>query len=310
MVLTNSYKVYVVIVVYNGMQWLQRCLSSLQNSLLPLKVILVDNGSVDGSPQFIKTNFSEYTYIQADTNLGFGRANNIGIEIAINECADYVFLLNQDAWVEVNTIQNLINIHKKNPQFGILSPMHLDAGYLNLDYNFSTFITPDKCPNLCSDIYTNNLKIVYAAEFINAAAWLMSAKCIKKVGLFDKLFFHYGEDRNYSQRVLYHGFKIGVCPSEKIVHDRDNRKGPEGRAPKEKRQRKILVRLCDINDANIKAKIRSVQNNLLRKTIKNALLFRKTLFFESLSDYLFVKEKKKSIIDSWYNNSMPFMERA
>lgn len=59
---------------------------------------------------------------------------------------------------------------------------------------------------------------------VNAAAWLVSAACIKKVGGFDRLLFtHYGEDDNYCQRLEYHGFELIVNSQAIIYHDRENR---------------------------------------------------------------------------------------
>ena len=56
--------------------------------------------------------------------------------------------------------------------------------------------------------------------FVNAAAWLVSKACFEKVGLFEPLFNHYGEDRNFCNRLRFHGFRIGIATSSKIVHDR------------------------------------------------------------------------------------------
>jgi len=59
--------------------------------------------------------------------------------------------------------------------------------------------------------------------FVNAVAWLISRECLETIGGFDPLFFHYGEDDNYSQRVIYHGFKIGVLLKVFVIHDRATR---------------------------------------------------------------------------------------
>jgi GT2 family glycosyltransferase len=69
------------------------------------------------------------------------------------------------------------------------------------------------------------LKGIYEIEFVNAAAWLISAECIRTVGFFEPLFFLYGEDNNYLQRVTYHGLKIGIAPQSRIYHDRETRAG-------------------------------------------------------------------------------------
>lgn len=58
-------------------------------------------------------------------------------------------------------------------------------------------------------------------RFVNAAAWLISKECVLKTGLFHPAFFHYGEDNHYSARAQYHGFKSGLLPAAKVIHDRD-----------------------------------------------------------------------------------------
>jgi GT2 family glycosyltransferase len=88
---------------------------------------VVDNNSADDTVNFIKANYPEVTLLEQNKNLGFGKANNIGISLAMKNEADYVFLLNQDAWVQPDTIEKLVSAHQREPQFGILSPMHLNG---------------------------------------------------------------------------------------------------------------------------------------------------------------------------------------
>ena len=71
-------KVLTIIVTYNGMKWLDRCLGSLRTSSVPSDVLVVDNGSTDGSPAYIQENFPEVMLHCTGENLGFGKANKIG----------------------------------------------------------------------------------------------------------------------------------------------------------------------------------------------------------------------------------------
>jgi GT2 family glycosyltransferase len=216
-------KIVVVIVTYNPKKWLYKCLSSLQRSTVALQTIVVDNKSTDGSPIIIRKDFPEVILIESQENYGFGRGNNIGIQKAFIDDADYVFLLNQDAWVEPKSIANLITAHQKEPQYGVVSPIHLNGMGDALDYQFSKYIAPDRCPNLYSDIYLNSVKKnIYSAQFVNAAGWLISRKCLEIVGGFNPSFFHYGEDDNYIHRVKLHQLMVGVCPQSIIYHDREH----------------------------------------------------------------------------------------
>jgi len=214
-----KYKLFIIIVSYNGMKWLPECLERTK----PYSVIVVDNKSNDGTQNYIRTNHSEIILLEQEENLGFGKANNIGIFYALQRSADFVFLLNQDAFLEAETIQTLIDISIKNPNYGILSPVHLDGTGDKLDKSFLYYLKKNKKSDLLSDFVLNKeKKDIYSFNMINAAAWLLPVKTLNIVGGFHPMFFLYGEDDNYCQRVLYHGLEIGVVPSTSIVHDSNN----------------------------------------------------------------------------------------
>ena len=236
--------IYVVIVTYNGMQWIEKCIDSLIHSNISLNIIIIDNLSTDGTVEFIKKNYPTVEIVETGKNLGFGKANNIGITQAAKQNADYVFLLNQDAWVGVDTIDELVKIHKQNPEYGILSPIHLNGKGDTLDYKFSLQCNATDCPGYVSDLVTSSLKQVYTINFANAALWLISKECIKKAGAFDPIFPHYGEDFDYVNRIKYHGFKLGIASALMGFHDR------EERPYSEKRERIItqLWYLCVLKD--------------------------------------------------------------
>ncbi|WP_346983870.1 glycosyltransferase family 2 protein [Chryseobacterium sp. POE27] len=215
--------VKIIIVNYNSDKWIARCLFSIHQAGLIDHTIIVDNASTDNSVLFIEQNFPRAELIKLSANLGFGHANNIGIKKADEQDADYVFLMNQDVYIEPNTINYLIKVAQLNPDFGIISPMHLNGSGSELDFSFSNYIVPFKCNKLYSDIFLQKTAPLYELHFVNAAAWLVTRKCIEKVGGFNPSFYHYAEDCNYCQRVLYHGLKIGIAPEAVIYHDRENR---------------------------------------------------------------------------------------
>lgn len=211
-------KIFVVIVTYNGSQWIEKCLNSLINSTIPLEIYAIDNKSSDNTINIIKSKFPSVNLIETGENLGFGRANNLGMRIALQGNGDYVFLLNQDAWVKQDCFERLINIHTSNPSYGILSPLHLDYEGENLESYFTSIIDPGSCPQLINDIFRKELKDIYDINFIHAAGWLISIKCINDVGGFDPLFFHYSEDIDYINRVKFYNYKIGLVPSAIFMH--------------------------------------------------------------------------------------------
>jgi GT2 family glycosyltransferase len=204
-------KIAVVIVTFNGEIWIKKNLISLFKSNYPIDIIIVDNASKDETINIIKE-FSAVELIQNKNNLGFGKANNIGIDLALKKGADAIFLLNQDTWIFENTISNLAEVLFENPNLGIVSPLHFSAEESILDENFNTYYN-----RFNKEEDSELLRIV---PFVNAAAWLVSKECLSKTGYFDPIFNHYGEDRNYCERVKYHGFKIGVAKKAAICHDR------------------------------------------------------------------------------------------
>ena len=214
--------VYIIIVTYNAMKWAEKCFSSLRKSSVPVQVIVIDNCSEDGTQEYIKNNFPEVNFIQNQENLGFGKANNIGIEIAYKNGADFFYLMNQDAWIYENSIQKLLDVyetHQKKSEIGILSPMHLDGSEKKLDIFLDKYISQNFETRMISDFYLNSIKPCYEINFINAAHWFIPKDTIEKVGGFNPYFFHYGEDNEYVNRLHFHLKKILLCTSSKVVHD-------------------------------------------------------------------------------------------
>jgi GT2 family glycosyltransferase len=201
--------VFVIIVTYNGARWIDKLIPSLLASSYPVRIIAVDNQSTDNTVTLLK-HYPEVALIETGSNLGFGKANNIGIQKALELGADYLFLLNQDAWIFENTVSSLVANMEANPQIGLLSPLHFQANETEYDTSFATYLGRKNGE-------LNGLQLV---PFVNAAAWMLSRKCVEKVGYFEPLFGHYGEDRNYCDRVAFHNFQIAIDPDAKIVHDR------------------------------------------------------------------------------------------
>ncbi len=216
-------KVLGIVVTYNGSIWIKKCLGSLTKSTLPIDIIVIDNQSADDTVNIIEQNFPEVTLIKSKENLGFGKANNIGLKKVLEENYDFAFLLNQDAWIEPQTIQKLAEVLMANPEYGILSPVHLNKEKSKLDTKFALYICRNNDKSILSDLWLKPKEVysVYPIDFVNAAAWLISRKCIEIVGGFDPIFPHYGEDNDYISRAWYHGFNVGFVPETFIVHDRE-----------------------------------------------------------------------------------------
>lgn len=206
-------RILVVIVTFNGIKWIDRCLTSLLESKHKVDTIIIDNGSSDGTQDYIQNHFPMFILKQSKTNLGFGGANNIGLKYALSNGYDYVYLLNQDAWIFPDTISKLIKASKANMEYGIVSPLQYGGDEKNLDFGFQKIY--NSVSNLDSDIVE--------VPFIMAAHWFIPCVVVKKIGVFSPTFFHYGEDNNLIDRLHYHGYKVGVVNDARAVHDRQNR---------------------------------------------------------------------------------------
>lgn len=209
-------KVFVIIVTYKGQRWYDKCFGSLRESTLPVQTVVVDNTPGDEDAEYIKARYPEVHIIKTQENLGFGKANNLGMRYAMDNGCDYVFLLNQDAWIEKDSIAKLVEVAEQHPEYGIISPMHMNA-----DGNHLNFLLDDGSRNyeLLSDLYFGKTKDIYPIIYANAAAWLLPRKTLETIGGFCPLIYHYGEDDDYMNRVHYHGLQMGLVPAARIVHD-------------------------------------------------------------------------------------------
>ena len=299
----KTLKVFAIIVTYKGRQWYDRCFSSLQESTIPVEIVVIDNASGDGSVDFIQGRFPQIKLICSDKNLGFGQANNLGMRYALDNGCDYVFLLNQDAWVEPDTIEKLIDIHSRNRDYGILSPIHLTPDKYSIEKGLLTYLDDYKTTDRAffEDLYFDRVKDLYQSSFINAAVWLLPRITLETVGGFDPIFFHYEEDDNYLQRVLYHNLKVGICPLATAIHDCNN-KGVRVYSSEEAERRRLsslLVRYTDVT------KDVSIGKNLLYYLRKAAISFLRGQFKDSrqyLSDLFYIHSKKKAIAFSLSTN--------
>ena len=221
----NEYSCWTIIVHYNGAEWIEKCLNSFSKTNFENNIIVVDNCSTEKEGlQIIRDKFLKVILIQLDKNIGFGRANNVGIELAIEKKAKYIFLLNQDAWIcEDDTIENLVRIANENPDYGIISPIHYNSTQTALDQGFGAYCANSKNAELISDIFLRKFKSIYEIPFVNAAAWFLNVKNFEKIGFFDPDFFMYGEDTDLINRIFYHHNKLGITPLASICHAREYR---------------------------------------------------------------------------------------
>lgn len=203
-------KVLVIVVTYNAHDWIRQCLNSVD--MERYDAFVVDNASTDDTLSILHTEYPKALVRAMDKNLGFGQANNIGLRYALDNGYDYVFLLNQDAWLLPDTIEKLIAAQKQHPEYLVLSPLQMNTEQGRVESQFKVYLERFQV-----DTSANSIQNVM---FCNAATWLIAREGIMRVGGFDPIFPHYGEDTDYLQRVIFHGGKIGIFPSAQAYHER------------------------------------------------------------------------------------------
>lgn len=273
-------KVAVIIITYNAEIWIKDCLDSFLGTLPEGSIVIIADNQSNDSTLSILGLYNDKIHLEPlSQNLGFGRANNIAIDIARAKNVDYLFLLNQDTVVTPGAITTLIEAAENHPQFGVISPLHIFDDK-SLDSNFETYLLQRSTRPFSQ--FMVQKKDIIEVDFVNAAAWLIPARVIEKVGGFDPLFQHYGEDSDWAKRCKFHGYKIGVVPSAKIFHLRtQTRTVPTGKKWMNRSERRQLMYFKDPQKTYIQAFSKSLRWTI-RVIIKEVPFLRLDLFFALL----------------------------
>lgn len=215
-------KISIIVLNWNSYHITRDCLNSLRMLDYPnYEIVLVDNGSTDGSADKLAKEFPEARLIRNSMNLGFSGGNNIAIENILKSGTDYILLLNNDTVVAPNLLSELVNAARNRPQAGLLNPkiLYHDAperiwyagGQYKLGQSFATHFGMGKLDN---GRY-NELKEV---SFVTGCALLMRAQAVKQVGPLDEIFFFGLEDLDWCMRARSAGFEAVYVPSAVVWH--------------------------------------------------------------------------------------------
>ena len=231
-------KISTVIVNWNGFEDTKDCLHSLsqlkKSADIVHTIIVVDNGSSDDSVIKLKELKYEFELVESKHNLGFAGGNNLGIRHAMQEGADYVFVLNNDTEVDTKLIIDLLAVAEEDDKNGLISPkIYFAKGYEFHKERYKKNELGKVIWYAGGDIDWNN---VYGSnhgvdevddgqfdearetEFATGAAVLMNTKALKKVGLFNEQYFLYLEDADLSMRMKKKGWKVLYTPKPKVWH--------------------------------------------------------------------------------------------
>lgn len=218
--------VSIVIVNWNTKELLLNCLRSIDDTTLNLniEVIVVDNGSLDGSSKAVKENFPQIKLIENTDNKGFAKANNQAIAIASGR---YILLLNSDAILTDGSLNGLVTFMDKTPAAAVAACQYLnpDGSKQNSFDNFPTLATELLNKSLLRTLfpgtYPSKKKVYHEpmeVESVIGACMIVRADALKQVGLLDEDYFFFLEETDWCFRMHQAGWKIYHLPHINVYH--------------------------------------------------------------------------------------------
>ena len=224
-------KLSIVILCWNDLKVIGNCLKSIYETThsVEFEVIVSDNGSTDGSIQFIHQNFPQVRVIENGTNLRFSKANNVGIRASRGE---YVLILNPDTIIHEGTLDRIVKFADEHPEAGAIG-----CRVLNADGSRQESIRP--FPTIVgawiaalylrplgylSDWFLSDTYMRWRGETQREVDWLsgcfilMREDVLKRLGGFDEQFFYFHEDTDICHRVWECGKTVLYTPEMTITH--------------------------------------------------------------------------------------------
>lgn len=222
----------IIIVNYNVKEFLQNLLHSINKSITNYRyeIIVVDNNSVDGSVELLREKFPDVKLIDSKTNLGFSKANNLGLKIAKGK---FLLLINPDTIVQEDTFEKMINFFQSNQNVGMAG-----CKILNPDGTFQLSCRrsfPGPWTSFCkvtglsalfpkSKLFAKyNLTyldedLTYEVDALSGSFMMLRKNVYEKIGGLDETFFMYGEDLDWCYRIQKAGFKVFYFHETQIIH--------------------------------------------------------------------------------------------
>lgn len=214
-------KVAVIILNWNGGELTARCVQSLEDSdYTECHILVIDNGSTDGSPEALRREFPNITIIRNEDNLGFAGGSNQGIEWALQNGFDYFLLLNNDTIAAPDMISNMVAAAGQQNDTAVLSPKIFfadapDRLWFALGIgSLWTGIFSNPAYNSPDDGYDAPQEM----DWMVGCCVLIPRKIAESVGGFDERFFAYCEDVDWSLRCRKAGFRLVFCPGARLWH--------------------------------------------------------------------------------------------
>jgi GT2 family glycosyltransferase len=218
-----SPKVSIVLLNLNGYQDTRDCLISLQQVRYPnFRAIVVDNGSSDDSFQRLQKEFPEAHLIRSEENLGFCGGNNLGIESALENRADYVLLLNNDTVVDPDFLNELVQTGESDRRIGILGPKIFYYSEPKRIWYAGGYVKygSGACRHFGQDHMDEGGKFdsLVDTEFVTGCAMMIKSELLREIGILDEKLFIYWEDSDYCMRAKAAGNRLVFVPTAVVWH--------------------------------------------------------------------------------------------
>ena len=212
-------KIAVVVPNWNGKDKLKACLDSLRAQTRPHQLIVVENGSTDGSLEYLREHYPDAFLVINASNLGFAGGVNSGIKVAMEQGCDYVALFNNDAVAEPDWLERLAESLESNDKTGAATCKLLSADGQKIDstgdyYTVWGLPYPRGRGETDIDKYDEQTDIFAAS----GGASLYRVKMLEEIGLFDEDFFAYYEDVDLCFRAQLAGWKVAYVPGSVAYH--------------------------------------------------------------------------------------------
>lgn len=214
--------VYIIVLNWNGWQDTLSCVESCRALQWPnFRILVVDNGSTDGSEEILRRHLADEEIIQTGANLGFSGGNNVGIRHALESNADYVWLLNNDAEVAPETLSRLVEAMESDPAIAMSgSKIYLHHDRQRLNFAGGTW---DKGRLRFRLLGANQLDRGQFDEqcegrVLSGCSLLVSARAVRDIGLMEESYFLYWEDTEWCVRAHRLGKKTLFVPESHVWH--------------------------------------------------------------------------------------------
>jgi len=215
--------VSVIVLNWNGLADTLACLESLRRLDYPdYGVVVVDNGSTDGSPAAIRKRFPEVTLIETGENLGYAGGNNVGLRHALAQGAGYALLLNNDTEVAPDFLRRLVEAAQSDPQIGVAGPMIYYYDQPEVIWSAGGAIDWQRGKTWMVGLDERDSgqfgTVPREVDFVTGCALLVKRPVLEQAGLLDERFFVYYEEVEWCVRARRTGFKIVHVPQARIWH--------------------------------------------------------------------------------------------